>query len=809
MDTLLQDVRYALRSLRRTPGFAMVAILTLALGIGASTAIFTVVNAVLLRPLPFDHPERLVMLWERPPSGEPHNVASPANFTAWKAQARSVTGLAATYQMKMNLTGGGEPEELRTGVATDNFFRTLGVKAARGRVFTPGESAGEGGAVVVLSHGLWVRRFGADPSVIGRTLLLNDQPLQVVGVLPASFSYLDARADIWAPTEFPAESRGRFLTVVGRLAPGATVERARAEMEAIAKRTEVEAPQFNTGWSVNPVPLHEESTGAVRPALMLMGAGVAFLLLIACANVANLLLGRSAGRRREVAVRFSLGATRGRVVRQMLVESLVMAAAAGVLGLALAWWGTGVMVRLLPDEVLPRLAEVHVDARVAAFAVACSVLTGVLFGIAPALSASAVRLVDALRDGGRGSTGGRARVRMRGALVATELAMAMVLLVGAALLGRSFARMVSVEPGFQPEGAVTVRFTLPRARYAEAPAQRQFYRALFNRTAQIPGVHAAGTIWYLPMSGEKSATNFVIDGRPKPAPGAEPDADIRIVGGEYFKAMGIALRRGRVFAETDREDGPDVFVINDELARTYFPGQDPVGKRIGYDWGRTVNGKPEFFRLMGTVVGVVGSVHENGLTAQAAPAIYRWYRQEPPTRSNLVVRTAGDPAAVVPALVAAVHAVDPQIAVADARTLEEVVGGTIARPRLSLTLFGFFAAMAMLLASIGIYGVIAFSVAQRRGELGVRMALGASRGDVTRLVVGQGMAMAAAGVGAGLVGALLLTRLMSSLLFGVRPTDPAALLGAAVFLGGVALLASWVPARRAARTDPMLALRAE
>jgi putative ABC transport system permease protein len=806
MDTLLQDLRFAFRSLRRTPGFAAVAVLTLALGIGASTAIFTVVNAVLLRPLPFDHPDRLVMLWERPPSGDPRNVASPADFTAWRQQSRTVAEMAATYPMKMNLTGGGDPEELRTGLATETFFRVLGVRAAAGRVFRPGDGRE---SVVVLSHGLWTRRFGADPGVVGQTVRLNDQALTVVGVLPARFSYLDVRADAWVSTEFPADARGRFLTVVGRLAPGATLGQARAEMAAIARRTAAEAPRFDTGWGINPVPLHEQATGEVRPALVLMGAGVAFLLLIACANVANLLLGRSAGRRREVAVRFSLGATRGRVVRQMLVESLVMAGVAGALGLALAWWGTGLLVRLLPDEVLPRLAEVHVDGRVAAFAVACSAVTGVLFGIAPALAASAVRLGDALRDGGRASTGGRARVRLRGALVVAELALAMVLLVGAGLLGRSFARLAAVEPGFRPEGAATVRFTLPRARYAAEAQRRQFYQALLERAQRVPGVTAAGTIWYLPLSGEKSATDFAVEGRPAPPPGSEPGADIRIVGGDYFRAMGEPLRRGRVFTEADREGGPDVLVVNDALARKYFAGEDPVGRRIAYEWDHVVNGRSEPYMLTGTVVGVVGSVRENGPSADPSPAIYRWYRQEPPSRSNLVVHTAGDAAAVLPALVAAVHQVDPQIAVADARTMEEVLGGTIARPRLSLTLFGFFAAMALLLASIGIYGVIAFSVAQRRGELGVRMALGASRGDVLRLVVGQGMRMAGAGVGAGLVAALLLTRLMASLLFGVAPTDPAALLGAAAFLGGVALLATYVPARRAAGGDPALALRAE
>jgi putative ABC transport system permease protein len=475
----------------------------------------------------------------------------------------------------------------------------------------------------------------------------------------------------------------------------------------------------------------------------------------------------------------------------------------------LAWWFTGVMVRLLPAEVLPRVAEVQVDARVAAFAVACSLLTGVLFGIAPAISASAVRLADALRDGGRSNTGSRARVRMRGALVAAELALAMVLLVGAALLGRSFAQLLSVEPGFRPEGAATVRFTLPRARYAEEAQQRQFYRSVFDRVAQIPGVQAAGTIWYLPMSGEKSATDFRIDGRPEPRVGDEPDADIRIVGGEYFKAMGEPLRRGRVFDETDREGGPDVFVINDALAKKYFPGEDPVGKRIGYGWGRTVNGKPEIFTLRGTIVGVVGSVHEKGPADEASPAIYRWYRQEPAPRSNLIVRTSGDPAALLPSLVSAIHDVDAQIAVADARTMEDVVGATVARPRISLTLFGVFAGMALLLASIGIYGVIAFSVAQRRGELGVRMALGASATDVVRMVVGQGMRLAGAGVAAGLVAALLLARLMSSLLFGIRPTDPMAMLGAAAFLAGIALLATYLPARRAAAGDPMAALRAE
>ncbi|MDB4951500.1 MAG: hypothetical protein JWM27_4149, partial [Gemmatimonadetes bacterium] len=384
-----------------------------------------------------------------------------------------------------------------------------------------------------------------------------------------------------------------------------------------------------------------------------------------------------------------------------------------------------------------------------------------------------------------------------------------VLLTGAGLLGRSFARLASVEPGFRPEGAATLRVSLSGTRYAGAAQRRDFHRALLERAARVPGVRAAGTVWYLPMSGEKSNTNFEVDGRPKSAPGSEPEADIRLVGGDYFTAMGLPLRAGRVFTEADREGGPDVFVVNDALARRYFRGESPVGRRLVYEWDRVVNGRPELYMLTGTVVGVVGSEREGGPTAEPSPGIYRWYRQEPARQANLVVRTGGDPGAVLPALVAAVHAVDPQLAVAGARTMEDVVGGTIARPRLTLTLFGAFAAMAMLLAGLGIYGVVAFSVAQRRGEMGVRMALGAGRGDVVRLVVGQGMKLAGAGVAAGLAAALVLTRLMASLLFGVTPADPAALLGAAAFLGGVALFASWLPARRAASADPILALKAE
>ncbi|HEV2130641.1 MAG TPA: ADOP family duplicated permease, partial [Longimicrobiaceae bacterium] len=534
METLLQDLRYAARSLRKNPGFAAVAILTLALGIGASTAMFTLVNSVLLRPLEFREPERLVMLWERNPRGEDQNVVSPANFFDWREQAESFTELAATLDRPLNLTGGGEPEQVLTRMTTANFFSVLGASAQLGRTYLAGEDAED---IAVLSHRIWQRRFGGDPGVIGRTVDINGQPLTVVGVMPADFRSVGKRPEIWVPIELEQEWRGRFLQVVGRLRPGATVEQARTEMTTIGRRLSEAYPDANAGWGVNVVPMHEQVTGDVRPALLVLLGAVGLLLLIACANVANLLLGRAAARRKEMAVRLSLGATRPRLIRQTLTESLLLAGIAGVLGLVLATWGTATLVRLLPpDLALPRLDEVGVDGRVLAFALGVSLLTGVLFGIAPALFASAVRLAETLREATRGSTGGRSA--LRNALVVAEVALAVVLLVGAGLLGRSLQRLLEVDPGMRTEQVLTMRMTLAGPRYEETSALRNFMGELIPRLEVLPGAQSAGAVAYLPLTGEWIGHSFFRADRPLPGPGEDLSTHIRVIAGDYFRALG-------------------------------------------------------------------------------------------------------------------------------------------------------------------------------------------------------------------------------------------------------------------------------
>jgi putative ABC transport system permease protein len=798
MDRLLQDIRYALRTLRKSPGFTTVALLTLALGIGATTAIFTVVNTVLLRPLPFPDAERLVVVWERSPHGEERNVVSPANFAGWREQSQAFEELATHFSTTGVLTGAGEPEELRRGYTTTNFFATLGVAAQVGRTFQEDDDH----SMVLLSHRLWQSRFGGDPGVIGQTITLSDHPRTVVGVMPADFRFLDPQPALWTPMQIAPEARGRFLTVVGRLRPGTTIEQARSEMSTIAGRLEAEHPQFNTGFGTTVLPLHEQIAGDVRPALLVMLGAVAFLLLIACSNVANLLLGRAAARSKELAVRLSLGATRGRLIRQTLTESLVLAASAGTLGLLVAHWGTQLLVRSLPAELaLPRLQEVGVDGYVLGFAVLVSLLTGVLFGMLPALVAGREDLSQTLRDATRGTTRGVGRSRVRSALVVVEVALALVLLVGAGLLARSFWQLQQVDPGVQPEQVLTMRLTLAASVYDEEAARRTLAAELIPRLESLPGARSAGAVGpFLPLSGEKSSTMYLVEGRPPPSEGEEPGADIRVVAGEYFRTLGIPLLRGRLFDDRDHENSPTVFVINEALAREQFPGQDPVGQRLSYWWGDMLGGE---------VIGVVGSVREMGPTEDPSPAIYRAHRQDPVGQLHLVIRTAGDPLALAGVASAAVRGIDPNLAVGEVRTMETVLGRTIARPRMNVLLLGIFSGMALLLAAIGIYGIISYSVTQRLHELGVRVALGAQPRDVLRLVVGQGLALTVAGLGVGLLTAVAVTRVMASLLFGVSATDPGTLAAVSLFLVAVATLASYLPARRATRIDPIDALRAE
>jgi predicted permease len=682
------------------------------------------------------------------------------------------------------------------------------VRAALGRTYLPHEDAGE---VAVLSHQLWARRYGSDPGIIGRVLTVNGSPMTVIGVLPPGLEIPTAQADLWVPVPISADSRNRYLRVIGRLRPGVTLERARAEMGTVAGRLGETFPDFNQGWGINLVPLHQQATGSARPALLILMGAVALLLVIACTNVASLLLSRATSRRKEMALRVSLGASRGRLIRQLLAESLVLSGLGGVLGLSLGIAGTRLLVRALPDAaMLPRVGEVRVDLPVLAFSLLVTVATGLLFGLMAALSTPATQLDAVLRDSARGSTSGREATTLRSGLVVGEIALATILLAGAGLLGRSLWQLGSTDLGFRPEQSLTVRIPVGGARYAEDGARRDFWRAATARTRDLPGVIAVGSVTHLPMTtGGFSSTGFTIVGRPQPRAEELPSAHLRWVAGDYFRAAGIPLLRGRTFAETDNQETGNVFVVNEAFVRKYLTGEDPLGTELSYTWGRIVQGRPEPFELRGTIVGVVASVRESGPGAEAAPAMYRWYRQEPPGEANLVVRTTGDPAAMLPSLASVIHSIDPKLPLADPRPMDAVVGKAVAGPRLNLLLLGVFAGIALFLAALGIYGVTSYGVVQRRHEMGVRMALGAAPGDVRGLVLRQGLRLTVIGIGLGALGAILLSGSLRTLLYGVSATDPATLAGSALFLGAIALVATYLPARRATLIDPIEALRAD
>lgn len=808
MTAILQDLRFAFRLLAKSPGFTFVAVLTLALGIGANTAMFTVVNAVLLRPLGFRDPSSVVLVAEKSPY--PVISTSHQNYVDWRDQSHSFESLEATRGTAITLTGAGEPERLNARMATAPLFALLGVNAVLGRTFLAEEDGAGGTPVVLLSYALWQRRFGGSREVLGKPVTLDSQPYTVVGVLSSGFEILQP-ADVflpfapWAKTLPDDRNWHPGIIVIGRLKPGVTKEQARTEMVGITKRLEEQYPIYNTGVSADVVGLQEQLVKNVRPALLLLLGVVAAVLLIACVNVANLLLARAASRVREVAIRTSMGASGWRIARQLLTESVLLSFAGGVLGLLMASAALGPLLKLSANSV-PAVISVGLDRWVLAFTLGVSLLTGILFGLVPALRTAKLDLRETLNEGTRGSTTGPRQHRIRGVLVAAEIAMAMLLLVGAGLFLRSFSRLQDVPPGFQPDHLLVADLPLSLSAYAKPEQRYEFFDRLVERARTLPGVRSAGAASTLPVSGGGGLLHFNIIGRAPKSPHDYITAGYRTVTPNYFETLGLPLEQGRFINAGDTDKAPAVVVINAAMARTFFPGENPLGKRL--QLGATpVSDIPQM-----EVVGVVGDVRQ-GLDLDPKAEMYLPYRQAdqvlPVFQLSIVLRTATDPVLQASALRSALAEIDPQQPLVRVRTMEENMAASVTQPRFRTWLIGIFAALALILAAVGIYGVMSYTVTQRTGEIGIRVTLGAQPADVFREIVGEGLRLALAGVGVGIVAALALTRVLQSFLFGVSAYDPVTFVSVALVLTLVAVLACFFPARRATQVDPLVALRYE
>ena len=795
----MSDFRYALRALIQRPGFSALIIATLAIAIGANSAIFSVVNGVLLRPLPYAAPDRLVVAWTMLP-GFGREVTSAPDFRDWREQAASFSSMAALANSSMGLSGSGdqEPERVPAGFVTANFFRTLGISPQIGRDFLPEEETAETQRMII-SHELWQRRFGGMPDIVGQTVLVGGVGWEVVGVLPAGFRLGEAR-DVFAPINITSENFGRradFLTVVGRLAPGVSIEAADAELKAVMNRLSEQYPQTNEKVSAELVTLRQQLVGDVERSLLVFMGAVGLVLLIACANIANLLLARGAGRDREMAVRAALGAGRGRLVKQVLIESLTLAMAGAAVGLVLAAWLIAILQQANLD-MLPRLEEIAIDWRVLVFTVLMTIFVGLLFGLAPALRLSGTALAGSLRDGQRAISGGSALRDPRRILVMAEVSLAMLLLVGAGLLIRSFQQLQRVDVGVNTENVLTAYVPLPSSRYPEMTRARTFYAELEQELRRTPGVTSVAYTNMLPASGSSNYLSFAIDGRDAPPAGTPQDAQRYQITPEFFRLFDLPLLQGRTFTEQDREGSMDVAIINEMMARRHWPGSDPLGQRISFDGER-------FF----TIVGIVSDTRQEGVSQPAYPQAYVPLAQLGSRNLQIAVRTSADPLAVAPSLRRIVANIDRDIAVSEVQPMTDVVSASIAQPRINTIVLSVFAGIALLLAAIGIYGVTSYAVSQRTREIGVRMALGADSRRVLGLVVRQGMLPVVLGLAVGVFAAYGATRVMESLLFEVNATDPATFGGITVLLALVALAASVIPAWRAARVDPVEALRAD
>jgi putative ABC transport system permease protein len=811
MSTLIQDLRYGLRMLARSPGFTAVAVLTLALGIGANTAIFSVVNTVFLGPLPYPDADRLVVINENS-KPMPEGPISYSNFLDWQAQNQVFEHMAAFQGEALTLVGVKVPESMPSLNVSADFFPTLGVNLIYGRSFLPSEDKAGAMPAVIMSYGLWQRRFGADPGLIGKSLslkgTLGTRDFTVVGILPRDYAFY-APAELYVPIGLwgadgylmKRENHDRTLALA-RLKPGVGLEQARAQMETIASRLRQQYPETNTGFGVTITPLRERVVGHVRPAVLVLLGAVGFVLLIACVNVANLLLARSTGRQREVAIRVALGAGRRRMIRQLLTESVLLALAGGLAGLLLGLWSSSALAPLIPPGF--PVQRIAIGDRVLGFTLLISLLTGIAFGLAPALHASKPDLNEALKEGGRTSTESFGHHRLRGLLVVCEVALALVLLISAGLMIQSFRQLLSVDPGFNPRGVLTMGLDMSDPKYQTNPARFMAFNAqLLERVRAVPGVQYAGTVRPLPLGGGRSTMPFYRDDRPVPSGENFPAADWHAVSPGYFQAMGIRLARGRDFADSDNQNTLQVAMISEGLARRYWPDEEPIRKRLRI-------GTPEMGLPWFTVVGVVGDTRPYGLEASAPAELYisclqlgSWVDM------SLVVRTASNPLGVAAGVRDQVLALDKEMVLGDVQTMEQRLAGTLAGRRTNMLILGIFASLALVLAAVGIYGVMSYLVGFRTHEIGVRMALGAGRSDVLKLVAGQGLGLTLIGVGVGLAGAFGLTRFLASLLYGVRPTDLATFAAVSLGLMAVALLACCIPARRATKVDPIVALRYE